>query len=310
MNSSLIPHPSSLSHPSSPAFTLVELLVVIGIIGVLAAVLLGTFSKASESALSAACLVNMRSVATAWIAASQGDRKLWPTPKPEEWTYVADSNVKIDYYEKPGWISWDSRGLYNNHKADSSQASSCKKVGLYSSDFEAVQFALSNGSVYKHLSGNTSTYVCPLHKKKRPDANWSYFMNNVIKSDKNLQSVMVDPDDPQKGSRLVMRDRLLLFGEIPFRKESPGDWFPDGEGGSEETDAALELDGETPENIGANHQIGNEWVAHVAFSDGHVEKLRVGKKATGDDLRELSKLLVWDKDITFNAEANKYEEVR
>ena len=292
------------------AFTLIELLVVIGIIGVLAAVLLGTFSKASESALSAACLVNMRSVATAWIAAAlTGDVKFFPTPKPEEWTYPG-ANLSQSYHEKPGWLSWDSRGLYNNHIANSSQESSCKKVSLYSSDFEAVQFALSNGSVYKHLSGNTSTYVCPLHKKKRPDANWSYFMNNVIKRAEDLNEVMVDPDDPQKGFRLVMRDRQLLFGEIPFRKDGPGDWFPDGEGASTETDAALELDGETPENIGANHQIGNEWVAHVAFSDGHVEKLRVGKKATGDDLRELSKLLVWDKDITFNAEANKYEEVR
>lgn len=282
------------------AFTLIELLVVIGIIGVLSAVLLGTFSKASESALSAACLVNMRSIATAWqTAAEQNDGKNFPTPGPSESPYViggSGNQFKNVYFESPGWISWDSRGLYHNHRAESSQEASCKRVGLYSMDFESVQFALSNGSIYKHMSGNTSAYVCPVHKKKRPDANWSYLMNNEIRKKRDLDG--------------KQRDRLLLFAEIPFREKSPGEWFPTDEAWSSETDAALQVDGDTPENIGANHMIGNEWVAHVAFSDGHVEKLRIGKNMTSDNLRELSKFLVEGTDITYNAGGNKYEEIK
>src|SRR5258708_614150 len=46
-------------------FTLVELLVVIGIIAVLMAIVLPTFSKARESANTVKCLANMRSLAQA-----------------------------------------------------------------------------------------------------------------------------------------------------------------------------------------------------------------------------------------------------
>ena len=49
-------------------FTLVELLVVVAIIGILAGVLLASFSGGTEAARAAKCLSNMRNLA-------QGDRK-------------------------------------------------------------------------------------------------------------------------------------------------------------------------------------------------------------------------------------------
>ena len=46
-------------------FSLVELLVVIGIIGILAGVLMGVFSGGSDSARAARCLSNMKNLANA-----------------------------------------------------------------------------------------------------------------------------------------------------------------------------------------------------------------------------------------------------
>lgn len=285
------------------AFTLVELLVVIGIIAALTGVLLGTFGKANDAALSAVCMSNLKNLGTA----SSGV-ELFANSGEQQYTTTASrgSNFTYCYMEKRGWISWYSKGLYfeanpGDWRSYSPQSASCKRIGMFSKDPEEVQYAYSHGSLFGRLSGNTSCYVCPLHKKLFPSVNWSYFMPDPgWKTDEEIE-----PNPLKSGAN---NDRKLLFGEIPFVKGSPGDWFPSGEAVTKETDAALQVDGDNPENIGANHKVGKDWVAHVAFMDGHVEKIRIPKTMTGADLRALSKLLVAGKDITFTG--SKYEEFR
>ena len=57
--------PWHTGHTSSPAFTLVELLVVLGVIGLLASLLLPAVSRATEAGRSTACLGNLRQVGIA-----------------------------------------------------------------------------------------------------------------------------------------------------------------------------------------------------------------------------------------------------
>jgi prepilin-type N-terminal cleavage/methylation domain-containing protein/prepilin-type processing-associated H-X9-DG protein len=76
-----------------PAFTLVELLVVIGIIGVLMALLLTAISKARVQAGRVACMSNLRQVGLALISYATDNDGSFPAPAgvqtqyPEDWVH-------------------------------------------------------------------------------------------------------------------------------------------------------------------------------------------------------------------------------
>lgn len=272
------------------AFTLIELLVVIGIIAVLMGVLLGALSGTSDSALAAKCLANMKNLANACQSRGMATG-YFPRAQSGE-TFEADEkdgikNVKIVYHDAPGWISWYSKDQY---PATASKKSSCPTVSLYSDNYEEYTYALTNGALWRYTGSNSKVYVCPLHQKKMPNARWSYLMNPKL-SGASYGGI--------KGA-----DRTLLFSEVPFIP-GHGDWMPEGTGTGDDTDPVLNYS--KNEHIGCNHKNGKNWFAHVAFADGHVEKLKIGSTQTGTDMCEMTEWLCKGIGIGFNGA--KYEKL-
>src|SRR5690349_5760510 len=81
------------------AFTLVELLVVIGIIAILVAILLPSLNKARAMALRTACLNNLRQVALMM--------RMYANDNKDQIALGTKSNV----YQESYWISLDQNGL-------------------------------------------------------------------------------------------------------------------------------------------------------------------------------------------------------
>lgn len=304
------------------AFSLVELLVVIAIIAILAGVILGTFSGGSESARAARCLSNMRNLAAA--CQSYGlESSHYPHAGSFEWVDVyldRGNKAEREYGECKGWISWNSRNAYRKDDRgrgpSSHQASASWNVSSYEANEDTRKFALTNGVLWKYVSGDHGVYVCPEHQKTMRQRNnrqpaWSYVMNAYFRWDytKGARAMPVDDDSIHRWfGKLNRADRRLLFAEMPF--SGVGAELVVEESG-ERCDCVLQYKGsikcDSPEVIGFNHKIGKRDIyAHVCFADGHAEKLAWPKGGMSDEeLKELTRWLCEGIDISFDGKKYK-----
>jgi len=98
---------STAAHLRARAFTLVELLVVIGVIGVLVGILLPALAAARRSAQSVKCLNNLRQIATGAMIHAQHHKGFYPlagnlqTPGARPGDLRDPERVRYTYYEPP-----------------------------------------------------------------------------------------------------------------------------------------------------------------------------------------------------------------
>src|SRR5579863_6763892 len=95
-----------MSHRKQFGFTLVELLVVIGIIAILVGILLPALNRARENALRIRCMANVRSLTLAWLMYA-GDNK----------GRLCNSETQaLPPHDANSWMVWNSPDAAENAK--------------------------------------------------------------------------------------------------------------------------------------------------------------------------------------------------
>jgi len=300
------------------AFTLIELIVVVGIIAILIGTLLATLSGGTESARAAKCLTNMKNLATACntYAMSTGVYPLAGSVESRRMDLQESlgNGMKLFFREQRGWISWDSRNAYSSGSS-SHAASGGWFISAYSNDIDARLHALTNGAIWRYVSENSDVFVCPLHRKRMRALNplWSYVMNQKFGYDDSQGSRTMLRNVGIQYGNLQRSDRVLMFAELQF---TPTDVVHVNAGAEPgfDNDCTLQYS-QNNEIIGFNHPNGKRGLfAHIAFADGHVEKINIPASPSGggwavklgqNDLKDLTKWLCEGKDVTFNGK--RYE---
>lgn len=275
------------------AFTLVELLVVIGILGILIGALLPAISGSTDKARMVKCATNLKNLAAAAIAEKY--------PFAQSAQYVAADTSRmgngICYRTHKGWISFLDRDTKYPLTSPGS-FTQCSFAG----DDEDVRYALTNGAIWKVMGGNRSSYLCPAfvdacRKVGVKNPGWSYQMSAYFGYEKESGAAKSTAGDGI--NQFVSRaDRRLLFAEIPALELKSKDSAQTGVtslptvnltggSGTPECDSCLlykSKGGE--ESIGFNHRRNRQLIGHVAFADGHVETIAAPKNGNFVDLTD------------------------
>ena len=293
-------------------FTLIEMLVVIGIIGILLVALLPMVTGSRDSALTAKCKNNMHSLAQGVISMAQTQNDgHFPAAGLYRSLNWKDRKRKTYYPHRP-WIS-NNGNIYDlNHNTP---AVYLGEVVHFSDAEDAVRVAHTNGAIWKAVNETFEVYRCPVHAQEYEKVNkgrlpgWSFMMNQEFGYNEGGRAInfygagingkiRVSRESNGKRSskdQWLGHDKVLLFAEIQ------GIEVNDSKHGVSlkpvasdiEKDAVLEY---TKESMGFNHKIGKQrWGGNVAFADGHVDTIMMPTESSY--IRDLTRYLCQGFDV-------------
>jgi prepilin-type N-terminal cleavage/methylation domain-containing protein/prepilin-type processing-associated H-X9-DG protein len=161
------------------AFTLVELLVVIGIISILIAMLLPALNKARDAAKSVSCLSNLRQLGQSMLMYQNDNRGSYPFYDTLAWKQFGDPTYVGDY------VTW-SRLFWIKGYVKNAQIYACPAHAGWGKD----KFSFSN---YAHDAYMTRTTNAASHSSDEgvfPYVEYGYNLDNI---GSNLRNTRVGP---------------------------------------------------------------------------------------------------------------------
>lgn len=144
------------STPCRKAFTLIELLVVIGIIGILASLLLSSFSGALRKSKETVCLNNFRQIGIMNRLYGDEHEDGFPPPQVSDWSPALQMMVS-----KPTQVAVGGKDPISGHFA------------------EAFPFA-TNRPLYSY-QGNAEAFRCPVDKGHKAFPSWPICVDHEAK---------------------------------------------------------------------------------------------------------------------------------
>ena len=269
------------SHARRTGFTMVEIIVVMGIIAILVAVMMPMLSSNRDGALAAQCKNNMRNLAQGVLARAQAN-SYGHFPSAGHYRYIDGVNVskkKPIYAPHRPWLS--NKGSIANLNVRLSGDTYSGVVVSFADSEEDVRTAITNGVIWHAVGTAYEVYRCPVHasnfkKAKGRLPGWSYMMNQQFGYDSSGEGVrgfVGRSFSANIGSHSP--DKVLLFAEVQGAK------VEDKAHGislkavvdrdEKKTDGVLEYD---LEYIGFTHSLGKgRYGGNVAFADGHVDTI-------------------------------------
>ena len=152
-------------------FTLIEVLVVIAIIGILAALMVPSGNGALSSAKETTCRNNLRNLWNAAInhandgGAQAGDGQSYESMLPRAGSFEVHDVEGNRWVERRGWISWigpgDMQYPKNQEDPQLDNMSDGWTVGEELNVTKAY-FAITNGTLWEYTGQEPGIYVCPV----------------------------------------------------------------------------------------------------------------------------------------------------